>query len=189
MSTISLIVGSLRQGSYALKIARAIQEFFPVDWEVRIVDIADLPLYNFDYDDPSVPEIPLPDSYREFRKKIAESDGIFFVTPENNRLIPACLKNAIDIGSKPNDAVAWTGKPVGIITHSVGRMGGYSSQKSLRLALSYFDMYFLGQPEVFLGQSPRLITEDGSWLSKETETFVANYVSRFVELVRNHHRD
>ena len=43
---------------------------------------------------------------------------------------------------------------MGIISHSVGRMGGYSSQKNLRLALSYFDMPSVGQPEVFLGQSP-----------------------------------
>lgn len=39
---------------------------------------------------------------------------------------------------------------VGIISLSAGRMGGYSSQENLRLALSYFDLPTVGQPEMFL---------------------------------------
>ncbi|MDK6586636.1 NAD(P)H-dependent oxidoreductase, partial [Escherichia coli] len=79
------------------------------------------------------------------------------------------------IGSKPNGDVAWKNLPAGIISHSVGRMGGYSSQKNLRLALSYFDMPMLGQPEVFLGQSPTLIDEQGEFSSSSTEDFVRDY--------------
>ena len=40
-------------------------------------------------------------------------------------------------------------------------MGGYSAQKNLRLALSYFDMPLTGQPEVFLGNSPTLFDDNG----------------------------
>lgn len=183
MATISVLVGSLRRGSYARKIALNLLAMFPQGWDVRIVEIGHLPLYNFDYDDPSVEDVLLPDSYTAFRQTIAASDGVFFVTPENNRTIPACLKNAVDICSKPNHEVAWRGKPAGIISHSVGRMGGYSSQKNLRLALSYFDMPMCGQPEVFLGQSPSLLNEDGSWASEDTRVFVQGYVDRFVALV------
>ncbi|EPD32297.1 NAD(P)H-dependent oxidoreductase [Propionimicrobium lymphophilum] len=104
--------------------------------------------------------------------------------PENNRTIPACLKNAVDIGSKPNSDVAWKNKPYGIISHSVGRMGGYSSQKNLQLALSYFDMYHLGQPEFFLGQSPTLLDEDGKIKPQDTVDFVRGYVERFANLVK-----
>ncbi|SUA24734.1 Oxidoreductase [Neisseria gonorrhoeae] len=43
------------------------------------------------------------------------------------------MKNAVDIGSKPNADVAWKNKPAGIISHSVGKMGGYSSQKTCAL--------------------------------------------------------
>ena len=124
-----------------------------------------------------------PPQYREFRETIKASDGILFVTPENNRTIPACLKNAVDIGSKPNSDVAWKGLPAGIISHSVGRMGGYSSQKNLRLALSYFDMPTLGQPEVFLGRSPELIDEQGQIVEDSTREFLQDYIDRFVALV------
>lgn len=184
--TVSVLVGSLRRGSYARRIATIILDYFPSDWDVQILDISTLPLYNFDYDDPQVEDVATPAEYTRFRERIKASDGIFFVTSENNRTIPACLKNAVDIGSKPNSDVAWKNRPVGIISHSVGRMGGYSSQKNLRLALSYFDMPTVGQPEVFLGQSPTLLAEEGGFASEKTEEFVRDYVTRFVALVQSH---
>lgn len=180
---ISIIVGSLRRGSYARKIAHNAIDLFPNGYEARIVEIRDLPLYDFDYDDPGILDKPTPPEYTIFRNTIKAADGVLFVTPENNRTIPACLKNAIDIGSKPNDDVAWKGLPAGIISHSVGRMGGYSSQKNLRLALSYFDMPFPGQPEVFLSQSPTLIGEDGHFTQESTIDFLQDYLTRLTLLV------
>ena len=182
---ISVLVGSLRGASYARKIAKHAIEMFPADYQVEIVEIRDLPLYDFDYDDPEVADKPTPQAYTDFRETIKASDGVLFVTPENNRCIPACLKNAVDIGSKPNSDVAWKNIPAGIISHSVGRMGGYSSQKNLRLALSYFDMPTPGQPEVFLGNSPSLIGEDGKIKEESTIKFVQDYIDRFVALVED----
>ncbi|SJM71567.1 NADPH-dependent FMN reductase [Gulosibacter sp. 10] len=184
--SISVIVGSLRRGSYARKIAHETITYFPEGYDAQIVEIRDLPLYDFDYDDPDVADKPAPEEYTRFRETIKASDGVLFVTAENNRTIPACLKNAIDIGSKPNSDVAWKNLPAGIISHSVGRMGGYSSQKNLRLALSYFDMPTPGQPEVFLGQSPTLIDDEGRIASERTVEFLQDYVDRFVRLVEEH---
>ena len=96
--------------------------------------------------------------------------------------MPACLKNAVDIGSKPNADVAWKKTPAGIISHSVGKMGGYSSQKNLRLALSYFDMPLTGQPEVFLGNSPTLFDDSGK-LVESARGFVQGYIDQLVALI------
>ncbi|MGP5128662.1 NADPH-dependent FMN reductase [Brachybacterium sp. AOP42-C2-15] len=181
--SISVLVGSLRRGSYARKIAHNTIGYFPDGYDARIVEIRDLPLYDFDYDDPDITDKPTPPEYTQFREIIQASDGVLFVTPENNRTIPACLKNAIDIGSKPNSDVAWKNLPAGIISHSVGRMGGYSSQKNLRLALSYFDMPTPGQPEVFLSQSPTLLDEDGNISQESTVQFVQDYILRFARLI------
>ncbi|ATZ07145.1 MULTISPECIES: NADPH-dependent FMN reductase [Corynebacterium] len=181
---ITVIVGSLRRGSIARKIAHEVLTMIPKDYEANILEIRNLPLYDFDYDDPAVTDKPTPSAYTTFRDTIKNSSGVLFITPENNRTIPACLKNAVDIGSKPNSDVAWKNLPAGIISHSVGRMGGYSSQKNLRLALSYFDMPFPGQPEVFLGQSPTLF-EDSGRLNDRTAEFVKDYVMRFLALVDN----
>lgn len=185
---ISVLVGSLRRGSIARKIANNLIGYFPQGYEAGIVEIRDLPLYDFDYDDPSVADKPTPELYKIFREKIKASDGVLFVTSENNRTIPACLKNAVDIGSKPNSDVAWKGLAAGIVSHSVGRMGGYSAQKNLRLALSYFDMPLPGQPEVFLGQSPSLLDEGGNIVVESSINFLKDYIRRFVELVDKHPR-
>ncbi|MGO2747123.1 FMN reductase, NADPH-dependent [Microbacterium esteraromaticum] len=182
---VSVLVGSLRRGSYARKIAHNAIGYFPEGYDARIVEIRDLPLYDFDYDDPEVTDKPTPPEYTQFREIIQAADGVLFVTPENNRTIPACLKNAIDIGSKPNSDVAWKGLPAGIISHSVGRMGGYSSQKNLRLALSYFDMPAPGQPEVFLSQSPTLVDQDGHISQDSTVQFLRDYILRFARLIED----
>lgn len=186
---VSVIVGSLRRGSIARKIARNVIPMFPAGYQAQIVEIGQLPLYDFDYDDPEVPDKPTPEAYTRFRERIKASDGVLFVTPENNRTIPACVKNAVDIGSKPNSDVAWKGLPVGIISHSVGRMGGYSSQKNLRLALSYFNMPTLGQPEVFLSQSPQLLADDGTFAQESTVGFVQDYTDRLTRLIDAHLND
>ena len=105
------------------------------------------------------------------------------ISPRPKAIPPsACIKNAIDIGSKPNADVAWKNTPAGIISHSVGKMGGYSSQKNLRLALSYFNMPLTGQPEVFLGNSPTLFDENGKLL-ESARGFVQGYIDQFVALV------
>lgn len=184
MKKISIIVGSLRRASIARKLAKNIIEMFPHGWDVRIVEIRDLPLYDCDYDDPSEPDKPVPEIYESFRQRMKESDGVFFVTAENNRLVPACVKNAIDICSKPNNDVAFKNRPVGVVSHSVGKMGGYSSQKSLKLALSYFNPKFIGQPEAFIGNSNKLFDKDSDKINNEsTRKFLQDYVDRFVKLV------
>ncbi|MGQ4494590.1 NADPH-dependent FMN reductase [Dermabacteraceae bacterium P13095] len=186
---ISVLVGSLRRASVARKIALNVIDMFPEGYEAEIVEIGDLPLYDFDYDDPAVTDKPTPESYTRFREQLKASDGVLFVTSENNRTIPACLKNAVDIGSKPNADVAWMNLPGGIISHSIGRMGGYSAHKNLRLALSYFAMPLTGQPEVFLGNSHGLIGEDGKLNNESTINFLKRYLGVFCKLVEDNPRD
>ena len=67
---VSILVGSLRKGSFARKIAQNVISMFPEGYEAQIVEIGHLPLYNFDYDDPAVTDFPTPSSYTEFRETI-----------------------------------------------------------------------------------------------------------------------
>ena len=62
---------------------------------VSEVDIADLPLYNQDYDDTTI------DSYERVRAQLKAADAVLIVTPEHNRTMPAALKNVVDIASRP----------------------------------------------------------------------------------------
>lgn len=113
--TIAVLVGSLRKESINRKVALALAELAPANLTLNIVEIGDLPLYNEDIDGASPPA-----AYSTFRQQVRSSDAVLFVTPEYNRSVPAPLKNAIDVGSRPYGQSAWSGKPGAIISVSPG---------------------------------------------------------------------
>lgn len=139
--------------------ALALQNLAPQDITLDIVPIAHLPFYDQDYDaDPA----NTPPAFTEFRRRIAAADGVIFATPEYNRTFPAVLKNVIDIGSRPYGKSVWSGKPAGVISVSMGAMGGFGANQQLRLLLANVNMPTLHQPEVYLGGGDKLFDADGN---------------------------
>ena len=143
---IAIIVGSIREGSLNRKVARAICGSVPDSLECRIVEIADLPLY-----DPDLDNDPQPEAWKRFRAEVADADGVLFVTPEYNRSIPGALKNAIDVGSRPYGKSVFSKKPAAIVTASPGALGGFGCNHHLRQCCVFLDMPTMQQPEAYLG--------------------------------------
>ena len=155
---IAIIVGSIREGSLNRKVARAVCGSVPESLECRIIEIADLPLYDPDLDDDTQPE-----AWARFRSEVAECDGVLFVTPEYNRSIPGVLKNAIDVGSRPYGKSVFSKKPAAIVTASPGALGGFGCNHHLRQCCVFLDMPTMQQPEAYLGGvSDDKFGEDGS---------------------------
>src|SRR5712675_669569 len=101
MTTISVIVGSTRQGRFSEKPAKWILQHLQKrdGIEVRLLDLRDFPLPFFDQ--PLTPAMPGRAPYeneivKRWTAAIAASDGFVFVTPEYNYGPSAVLKNAID---------------------------------------------------------------------------------------------
>lgn len=95
--SVAVLVGSLRGGSFSRKIAQAAISLASDSLAMEIVEIGELPPYNEDLEDaPATPPLWL-----SFRDRIRRVDGVLFVTPEYNRSVPAVLKNALDLGSRP----------------------------------------------------------------------------------------
>jgi NAD(P)H-dependent FMN reductase len=101
MITISVIIGSTRQGRFSEKPAQWIlQELQKREAiEVRLLDLRDFPMPFFDQ--PMPPAMPGRPAYehdvvKKWTAQIAASDGFVFVTPEYNYGTSAVLKNAID---------------------------------------------------------------------------------------------
>jgi chromate reductase, NAD(P)H dehydrogenase (quinone) len=92
---VGCLVGSLSSKSINRLLAKALARLAPPGLELVDVPIHELPLYSPDYD------ADFPAVARKFKQAIAESDAMLFVTPEYNRSIPGCLKNAIDWASRP----------------------------------------------------------------------------------------
>ena len=111
---IGVLVGSLRKGSYSRAVAKALMSTLEDGYEAEIIELGDLPIYNQDFEI----ENKVPESYTTFRNKLDEMDGFVFVTPEYNRSVPALMKNAIDVGSRPYGESKWDGKPGLIVSVS-----------------------------------------------------------------------
>jgi chromate reductase len=99
---VAVLVGSLRKDSISRKVANALAEIAPDRVKLSIVEIGHLPIYNRDGDDNP------PADRTSFRERIKAADAVLFVTPEHNRSVPAALKNALDIGSRPYGKSAWS---------------------------------------------------------------------------------
>lgn len=180
---IAVLVGSLRQASVNRKTAYALAELAPDALDLGIVEIGDMPLYNQEFDED--PE-RLPRSYAAFRHRIAEADGVLFVTPEYNRSVPAVLKNAIDVGSRPYGKSAWAGKPAGIMSVAHGAIGGFGANHHLRQSLVFLDMPTLQQPEAYIGGGDKLFDEAGRLTAESTRGFLRGYMEKFAAWVERH---
>ena len=175
---IGVLVGSLRKESYSRKIAKVLVSLFPEDCNVSFVEIADLPLYNQDYDD----EARVPESYAGFRNTMSSIDAVLFVTPEYNRSVPAVLKNALDVGSRPNAKSVWDGKPAAIVSVSPGGIGAFGANHHLRQSLVFLNMPTVQQPEAYIGHVNDVLNENGEVTDRGTLKFLQSVVGSLVSL-------
>ncbi len=172
--TIALIIGSLRKASINRQFADYIVSQLPKDVAVTEVNIADLPLYNQDYDDHDI------ESYTRVRTQIGKADAVLIVTPEHNRTMPAALKNVIDIGSRPYGSSVWMGKKVAVVTASPGTYGARSSGLDVRKSMQMLSAEMMISPEVYLGHATDSLDEAGQ-VSERTQKFLQKFVEGFVE--------
>ncbi len=179
---IAVIVGSLRKESFSRKIAKTMIALAQGKLEMEIVEIRDLPLYNED-DETATP----PQAFTAFRDRIRAADGVLFITPEYNRSVPAALKNAIDVGSRPYGKAAWTGKPCAIVSQSPGALGGFGANHHLRQTLPFLNMPAMPAPEAYLGGIAGKFEGD-QLVDDSLRGFLQTFVDSFAGWVEKHAR-
>ncbi|MCM3453595.1 NAD(P)H-dependent oxidoreductase [Heyndrickxia oleronia] len=182
MTKVGILVGSLRKESFSKKLAANVASLFPNGYETEFVEIGDLALYNQDFDD----ENNAPPEYKTFRNKMKEMEAVLFVTPEYNRSIPAVLKNALDVGSRPYGASVWNNKPAAIISQTPGKLSGFGANHHLRQPLVFLNMPILQQPEAYIGNVADILDEDGKIKDEGTVKFLQSFVDAFVDLIKKH---
>jgi chromate reductase len=171
--TVGYIVGSLSVESINRRLAKALIQLSPTHLRFVEIPIRDLPLYNRDFD------TDYPQAGRALKDAIAAVDAVLFVTPEYNRGIPGCLKNAIDWASRPHGTNSFARKPSAMIGASPGKIGTAVGQQSLRSALSFCDSPLMGAPEAYLQLTPGLITNVGEVTDEGTEQFLRDFMEAF----------
>jgi len=177
---VAVIVGSLRKASINRKLALALAELAPPSLRLSIVEIGDLPLYDEDIDGDAAPA-----AYGRFRSEVGAADALLFVTPEYNRSIPAPMKNAIDVGSRPYGKSCFTGKPGAVLSASPGAIGGFGANQHLRQCMVFLDVPMMQQPEAYLGGAGAFFDEQGQ-LSESLKPFLQRFIDAYAKWVGRH---
>jgi chromate reductase len=177
---IGMLVGSLRRDSFNLKVAHALEKLAPKNLELKLIPIDRLPFFNQDL------EAEPPQEWVDFRQKIAALDGFILVTPEYNRSVPAVLKNALDVGSRPYGKSVWNAKPCAVVSASVGATGGFGANHHLRQSLVFLNTPCLQQPEVYLSYVDKLFDEKGQINNEKTSAFLGQFLNTYADWVSTH---
>jgi chromate reductase, NAD(P)H dehydrogenase (quinone) len=174
---VAVFVGSLRKGAYTRSLAHALIELAPSTLKLSIVEIGDLPFYNQDL------EQSPPSQWVAFRDRVRPSDAVLFVTPEYNRSVPAALKNAIDVGSRPYGKSVWLGKPAAIISSSPGAVGGFGANHHLRQSLVFLNVPAMPQPETYIAGVDKMIDAQGKVVDPSTIEHLKKFLNAFAAWV------
>jgi chromate reductase, NAD(P)H dehydrogenase (quinone) len=135
-----------------------------------VVEIGHLPLCSQDG------EADPPESWTEFRKRVKAAQAVLFVTPEHNRSMPAAMKSAVDIGSRPDNQNTWSGKPGAVISASPGAIGGFGANHHLHPSLMAVKVRTMPQPEAYLGGADKLFDASGQLSHDATRQFRRGFV-------------
>ncbi|MDR7328881.1 NADPH-dependent FMN reductase [Corynebacterium guangdongense] len=138
MSTIGIIIGSIREGRSGASVA----EWIKAQADARTSDVAyelvDLKEFNVPLLDSAVVPGAANKRYdneavQNWSDKIDSLDGYIFVTPEYNHSVPGALKNAFDaLGAE------WAAKPIAFVGY--GAAGGVRAVEHWRTIVANFSM-------------------------------------------------
>jgi NAD(P)H-dependent FMN reductase/ketosteroid isomerase-like protein len=173
---IAIIVGSLRKGSFTNKVAHALVKNAPASMHCTFIEIGGLPLYNEDLED----KVP---AWKRFRAQIAASDAVLFLTPEYNRSISACIKNAMDVGSRPQNKSVWDAKPAGVVSVTPYKMGAFGANHILRQSLVYLNMPVMQQPEAYIGDAGTLFGRGNKLKDAKTKKRLADFMGAWEQWI------
>jgi len=172
------IAGSLRAQSYNLAALRAAQKLVPAGVTLELFPLGGIPPYNQDE------ERKPPQKVVDLKARIRNADGILLATPEYNYSIPGVLKNAIDWASRPYGDNAWDGKPVALMSASMGLFGGVRAQYHLRQCFVFLNMYAVLQPEVAIGNASQKFSEQGELTDNAARQLIALLVQNLAAKAR-----
>jgi chromate reductase len=167
--------GSLRKESFNMKLLLAAEKCLPEGVRLEYVDCGDVPLYNGDMDGERKPEPVV-----RLLESIRNCDALLFATPEYNFSIPGVLKNAIDWASRPAYASVLVHKPAGIISGSIGLVGGARMQSHLKQVLSSTLTRVYPSPEFLVPRVQDKFDAQGTLVDTDTAGRLKKYISGFV---------
>jgi chromate reductase len=166
--------GSLREKSFNKVLIQTAVKLVPENASIESFDLDNIPPFNQDLEDNP------PATVRAFKEKIRNADALLISTPEYNYSISGVLKNAIDWASRPRKSTPLEGKPVAIMSASIGKFGGARAQYHLRQTFVYLDMHPINKPEVMLSDAEHNVNSNGQLTNDQTKLLVRQLLDALV---------
>lgn len=171
------LVGANYEQSYNRKLLEFIRGHFKHKFEMEILEITDIPLFNQDekWDDHF--------QLRLLYHKITRADGVIIATPEHNHTITTALKSVLEWLSY--QVHPFESKPVMIVGASYHDQGTSRAQTHLRKILEApgVNAYTLPGNEFLLGKAKEAFDHQGNIINQGTVDFLATCLDNFVKYV------
>lgn len=179
-STLKILAvsGSLRKASLNTSLVAAAAELAPEGVQIERWDISEIPLYNGDIPEGSVPAV------EAFKGALAAADAVLIATPEYNFGIPGVLKNAIDWASRPAFQSPFKMKPTAIVGASPGAAGTARAQGQLKQVLLGMGAQVYPANEYLLGQAHTRFDAEGHLTDPKSREVLASFLTGFSTWVR-----
>ncbi|WP_067841812.1 NAD(P)H-dependent oxidoreductase [Amphibacillus sediminis] len=171
------IVGSNADISYNRKLLTYIQKHFGQLFDLEILEIKDIPLFN--QSDDQTYSAPI----QKLNNKILQADGVIIATPEHNHTIPAALKSVLEWLSFNIHPLE--NKPVMIVGASYYDQGSSRAQLHLRQILDAPGVNAIVMPgnEFLLGKVKEAFDENDDLKDQRTIDFLESILKKFIKFI------
>lgn len=171
------IVGSNAEVSYNRMLLEYIEKAFYQKFDLEILEIKDVPLFNQSKD--ATNSAPI----QKLNRKILNADGVIIATPEHNHTIPAGLKSVLEWLSFKIHPLE--NKPVMIVGASYFSQGSSRAQLHLRQILDAPGVNAIVMPgnEFLLGSVKEAFDENGDLKDPRTVGFLGSTLDKFVKFI------
>ena len=176
MKKLSIIVSSTRPTRIAPAVTAWAAELLGADWEVTVLDLAEIGLPFLDEDQMAGTGIYEKPHTLRWKSAIDSSDALAFVNAEYNGFPPAPVLNAIDFLF-----AEWHGKPAAIVGYGFG--GGQRSAAALTTKLTNVKADVVGTVGLVFGED--LTTEGELTVTDERTAELGNLSRRLVEALES----
>jgi NAD(P)H-dependent FMN reductase len=172
------ISGSLRAGSSATALARALATYAPPGATVDVYDdLESIPPFHPDRDREG--DVPPPPVAR-LRAALQAADAVVLSTPEYAFGVPGVLKNALDWTVASGD---FAGKPTAAISSSPSELGGDKAYASLQLTLRAMQSVLPTNGGVVVPFVRKKLGPDGSVIDAATAAALRTMLAELARLV------
>lgn len=171
------LVGSNAEESYNRTLLEYIRKQFVGLFELEVMEIKDVPLFNQDEpgDDFAI---------RLLTNKINRADGVIIATPEHNHTITAALKSTLEwLSFKVHP---FENKPVMVLGASYYQQGSSRAQLDLRQILDApgVNAYVLPGNEFLLSKVKEAFDDKGNLKDERTVAFLGSCLENFVQFIK-----